>query len=99
MTYNADDEKQVQTAKKKAELEEALRLEVIRNVMTNAHGRKWIYDFLDRCFIYGNPFIPGQPDTTAFNNGVANVGKILLADVQAAAPDLYMQMIKEAKTS
>lgn len=97
MAYNADDPKQVKTARKRVEQEEALKHDVIRNIMITPHGRKWIYGWLDQCFIYGNPFVPGQPDASAFNMGMANIGKVLLADVQVAAPDLYMQMIREAK--
>ncbi len=97
MSYNADDPKQIKKAKKKAEFNDALKLDVIRGVMSTPAGRWWVYGFLDSCFIYGNPFVPGEPDTTAFNLGAANIGKILLADVQVACPDLYLTMINEAK--
>lgn len=98
MGYDANDEKQVKAAKEKAKLNEALRLDVIRNVMQSAAGRSWIYSILEMCHIYGNPFIPGQQDVTAFNLGQANIGKILLVDVQVATPDLYLTMIQEAKS-
>ncbi len=99
MAYNADDEKQVKTAQKKAKLNEAIKLDVIRGVMNTASGRQWIYGFLESCHIYGNAFCPGQSDVTAFNLGEENVGKRLLADVQNSAPDLYLQMINEAKSA
>ena len=98
MTYNASDEKQVKKARKKAEVDKALSEDVVRNIMQSATGRAWIYKKLEGCHIYGNPFIPGQSDTTAFNLGEANQGKILLAEVQSAAPDLYLTMIQEAKS-
>jgi len=97
MAYDANDEKQVRKAKKKAEIDNALSLDVVRSIMQTSPGRAWIYKKLEQCHIYGNPFIPGQADTTAFNLGEANQGKILLAEVQAAAPDLYLLMISEAK--
>lgn len=97
MGYNANDENQVKKAKKEAEFNDALKLDVIRNVMRTAAGRRWLYGILDMCYIYGNPFTPGQSDVTAFNLGQANIGKILLADIQAATPDLYLTMIQEAK--
>lgn len=99
MAYNSSDEKQVKKARKKAEFDDALRLDVIRSVMQTAPGRLWIYGMLEECHIYGNPFVPGQPDVTAFNLGEANRGKRLLADVQNACPDLYLTMIQEAKNS
>ncbi len=98
MGYDANDEKQVKKARKQAEFDKALELDVIKNVMASAPGRRWIYSWLERCHIYGNTFILGAPDGTAFNCGEENIGKQLLADVQTAAPDLYLTMIQEAKT-
>lgn len=98
MSYNSSDEKQVKEAKSKAEINEALKLDVIRRIMKTAPGRSWIYGFLESCHIYGTPFIPGQSDCTFFNLGEANVGRRLLADVQNAAPEQYLQMIREAKS-
>lgn len=99
MAYNADDPKQVKRAKKQAEFDEAMKFDVIRSVMGTIPGRRWIYDMLERCYIYRTPFILGQPDGTAFNCGEQNFGNKLLADVQNAAPDQYLAMIQEAKSS
>lgn len=97
MSYNANDEKQVAKAKKDAELSGALRLDVIKNVMQTPAGRAWIYDWLSRCHVYSTPFILGASDGTAFACGEQNIGQQLIADVQSAAPDLYLTMIQEAK--
>lgn len=97
MSYNADDKKQVEKARKEAEFSESLKLDVVRGIMATPAGRKWIYGILERCHIYGNPFSPGQPDSTAFNLGEANIGRIFLADVQAAASEDYLVMLREAK--
>lgn len=97
MVYNADDPKQVKNAKDKAALDDAMKLGEIKNVMQSYPGRAWIYSMLARCSIYEEPFVMGYPDGTAFNNGKANIGRQLLAEVQQAAPDLYLTMIQEAK--
>ncbi len=97
MAYDANDEKQVKSAKKQAKFDDALRLDVIKTVMQSPPGRSWIYNWLSRCHIYSTPFILGHPDVTAFNCGEQNIGQQLIADVQAAAPDLYLTMINEAK--
>jgi hypothetical protein len=97
MGYDANDPKQIAKAKKQAEFNDALKLDVIRGIMASPAGRQWIYGILERCHIYGNPFTPGQSDSTAFNLGEANIGRIFLSDVQSAAPDLYLTMIQEAK--
>lgn len=98
-TYNASDERQVKKARRKAAQAQAIKHDVVRKVMSSAPGRAWIYEMLDACHIYHTPFMVGNPDGTAFNLGEHNRGLALLADVQAAAPDLYLQMIQEAKNS
>jgi len=97
MGYDANDEKQVKKARKQAEIDKAFELDVIKGVMQTIPGRKWVYTLLNRCHIYSTPFSPGQQDVTDFKCGEQNIGNQLLADVQEAAPDLYMQMIQEAK--
>ncbi len=99
MAYNADDKEQVAEARKQAEFDGALKLDVVRGIMQTPAGRKWIYSILERCHIYGNPFVPGASDSTAFNLGEANIGRIFLADVQEAASELYLTMLKEAKSA
>ena len=99
MAYNADDPEQVKKAKKRAEQEEALKNDVIKNIMSTPAGRAWVYELLNRCHIYHTPFVQGHPDVTAFNCGEQNFGNQLLADVQIAASGDYLTMIKEAKAS
>lgn len=97
MAYNADDEKQVKKAKKKAEVDRALELNVIKEIMSTSPGRKWIYDWLERCHCYSTSFIQGSPDASAFREGERNIGLQLLVDVQNAASETYLTMLKEAK--
>lgn len=97
MGYNSDDPKQVKKAKDKAELAHAMKIDIVKGVMSTPPGRKWIYGILERCHIYGNPFVPGQSDVTAFNLGEANIGRSFLADVQEAASEDYLVMLREAK--
>lgn len=97
MGYNADDPKQVKAAKKQAEFDEALKLDVIKGVMSTIRGRQWIYDMLNSAHIFSTTFIMGSPDGSAFAEGERNHGLRLLVDVQNAAPDLYLLMVQEAK--
>jgi len=97
MSYNANDEKQVKKARADAELAEALRLDVVRDVMKSAAGRFWIYGELFSRHIFSTTFVPGSPDISAFKEGERNSGLRLLADIQSAAPDQYALMLKEAK--
>lgn len=97
MAYNSSDEKQVSKAKKKAALDDALRLNVVKEVMADALGRRWIYGMLESAHIFHTSFVQGMPDATAFKEGERNHGLRLLADVQEAAPESYLTMIREAK--
>ena len=94
--YNANDPKMVNAARKKAARLHADKIEVIKALMGIPRSRKWMYDLLESCYIFGNPFVPGSPDSTAFNLGQANIGKRLLADIMEADPDKYVLMCKEA---
>lgn len=99
MGYDANDEAQVKKARKNAEQIEALRLDVIKNVMQSAPGRNWLYSVLERCHCYSTSFISGAPDASAFREGERNIGLQILIDIQNAAPDLYLTMIQEAKST
>lgn len=93
--YDASDPKQVNKARQKAGRRKATELDVVRTVMGTTQGRSWMYSVLEMCMIYGNPFVPGQPDSTAFNLGMANVGKKLMQDIMSAAPEEYLKMCNE----
>lgn len=97
--YDASDPKSVNTARRKAGRRKASELEVVRTIMSTVQGRAWMYAILESCMIYGNPFVPGQPDATGFNLGQANVGKRLLGDIMNSAPENYLKMCNEAKSN
>jgi len=97
MAYNADDPKQVKKAKKEAEFNEAIKFDEIRRWLSNPVGRKIIYGYLEMAHIFRTTFIQGSPDASAFAEGERNVGLRLLADIQSASGELYLQMVNEAK--
>ncbi len=97
--YDTADPQQVNTARKKAARKDRERLDVVRGLMTLKEGRAWLYGLLGKCHIFENVFRPGQPDSTAYLCGERNIGLAVLADIMAVAPDEYVTMCKEAKTS
>lgn len=97
--FNAGDPIEVNKARKRASRKNSERLRVIQALMQHEDGRKWIYGLLERCHIYGNPIVPNDPYLTYANLGEANVGKFIMSDVVAAAPEEYLQMCKEARES
>lgn len=96
--YDTGDEKQVNTARKKNARTRAHRLEFVAAAMTTEQGRAWFYDLLLRTYIFKNPYISDSPTDTSFRCGELNIGLQVLDDIQTAAPELYLTMIKENKT-
>lgn len=94
--YDTADAAQVNAARKKEGRSRRARLSVVAGLMDLKEGRAWMYGLLDMCHIYQSPFYQGDPHNTAFRCGEQNIGLRVLADVQAAAPKQYIQMIEEA---
>jgi len=81
--------------KKRTEERKEISAAVMRNLMDSIEGRSWLYCVLDMCRTFTSPFVPGQPDTTAFFSGAQALGHKLLADIMIAAPEKYYMMIGE----
>lgn len=96
MTYDGSDRKQVRAKEKEAKLDENNRLAYTKRIMFDQPGRKWMHDLLVRCHIFQTAFAAGQPDNTAFRLGEQNTGLQIFADVIAASPQEYVQMMNEA---
>ncbi len=95
--YNAGDPKEVNNARKRAARKTTERLRVVEALMKHEDGRAWVYELLESCHLYTNPFTLGHPDATNFKLGEMNIGQRLLADIVAAAPKEYLKMCEEAK--
>lgn len=67
----------------------------VQQVMMTKCGRALIWRQLSRLNVYGNPFVAGMPDVTAFQCGERNAGLWLLQEVMEACPDLYAKMQEE----
>lgn len=71
---------------------------VVRMILTAKDGRAWYCEILEGCHIFSTPFVPGQPDSTAFAMGEENVGKKLMMAAIDADAALYMKMLAERKS-
>lgn len=71
------------------------RQEMVMAVMTMPQGRELIWEILEWCRPFANPF-KYDALATAFACGEMNIGQRLIAAIQPACPDLYMQMTTEA---
>lgn len=96
-TYDTSEPTQVNKARKRAARTRADRLQFVEAAMTTEQGRAWFYDILIRCKVMSTPYTD-NPYDTAFKCGMQNIGLQILDDVQTAAPDDYMKMVRENKT-
>jgi hypothetical protein len=71
--------------------------EDLRSLLKTVYGKRFIYRIFKKCYIFGMPFVAGEPDTTAFNLGKQDVGKSLLAQVLDVRPEAYNEMLKMEK--
>ena len=96
--YDASDVEEVTKARKKSGRNRRARLDFVQGMMTLPEGRRYLYELMDRCFIFGNPLVAGDTHATYFNLGQQNIGKLVLQDVQSF-PEFYVLMVAEAKES
>ena len=96
MTYDGSNRKQVRAKEKEAALAENNRIAYSRRIMQDQPGRKWMHDLLEKCQMFGEPFIQGSPDGTAHNLGKQIIGKQLFADIVNHSPTEYILMMQEA---
>ncbi len=98
MTYDPSNRKQVRAKEKESDLAERNRIAYTRRIMSDQPGRAWMHQLLDRCYIFGEPFVRGAPDATGHNLGRQAVGKQIFGDIVNHCPTEYIVMMQEAST-
>lgn len=83
-------------SRKEEELRRKLEIEDLRAVMSTREGRRFVWRMLGQAKVFHNCFVPGSPDTTAYNEGCREFGLILLQEIMAQCPGSYLTMQKEA---
>ena len=94
-TFDAGDAGSVAGRRRRADRAEARRLAALTAVMATAEGRRYLWWLLDSCGVFRTSFT--GDNSTFFNEGMRNVGLMLLGDVNAACPEQYLVMVTEAK--
>lgn len=82
-------------SKKISAIKQKIEFEDLKWVMSNKRGRRFAWRLLDRAGIYRTSFTGNS--TTFFNEGMRNIGLMLVADIHEACPEAYALMIKENK--
>lgn len=92
MTYDASDPAQVA----KAEKEEADRAKDLDYILKEERGRRFMHELIyDRCHVARPSHVPGDSDSTAFNEGARSIGEALLDQIRTQAPAKFILMLQE----
>lgn len=91
--YNAANPAHVAKAKDQAESIRERELNDVRHVMSSKEGRRFFDRYQKLCHVHETSFTGNN--TTFFNEGERNIGVRMLADVNEACPELYIELMKE----
>lgn len=95
LTKNAGSEEAVKNAaRKERDIAERERNDVCM-VLSTKQGRRFVWKYLEFCGVFRSTWEASA--RIHFNEGMRNVGLKLLADVNNAQPEAYLQMMREAK--
>lgn len=66
-------------------------------ILQSPRGRRWLHTLImETCHVEQRSHVPGDPDSTAFNEGGRMVGQTLLDQVRDRDYGLYLTMLEEA---
>lgn len=94
-TFNASDEDQVKTRKRRDERVRDRELADLRLVMSSVEGRRFVWRLLEKAGVFRTSFTGNS--TTFFNEGMRNMGLMVLGDVHEACAAEYIVMMNESK--
>jgi hypothetical protein len=88
---NASDKKQVKEASKRVLNSNEQFGNDLRSILLTDSGKRVFWHYLELCGVYRSSV--GDPTQVFFNEGMRNIGLILLADISRHAPKSYISMI------
>lgn len=71
----------------------------LRAVLAMPEGRRWLWRVLEQTAAFRASYDPDSPIRMAFAEGRRSTGLWLLAELQAAAPGEFAQLIAEVQTA
>tara|TARA_R110002096_G_scaffold58166_3_gene146824 strand:- start:1571 stop:1864 length:294 start_codon:yes stop_codon:yes gene_type:complete len=92
MTYDASNPEHV----RKAELKQEDEGKDIEFVLSKDRGRRWLYNLIWIDGHISSPsHVPGDVNSTAFNEGARSLGVALHEQIRVASPKMYLKMLEE----
>jgi len=96
LVTNAANESQVKEAGSKIKDLRMQELNDMRAILSMPQGRRFVWRYLTHCKVFQSTF-NHSGSITSFNEGMRNVGLMMLSDVNDASPESYLTMMKESK--
>lgn len=90
------DKSQIKEQENRVRRKDERDLEDMRFILATTQGRRVIWRYLETCGVFKSS-ANNSGSWTYFYEGQRNIGLMLLADVENASPEAYLQMKKEAK--
>lgn len=88
--------KQLADRKAAAKLASINDAEDLRWLMSNKRGRRIVWRWLEKAGVYRSSF-NHSGSVTSFNEGMRNIGLMLLSEIHECCPEHYLTMIMEQK--
>lgn len=92
--FDAGDQKAVEKQRKTAKQDSLERTETIKKIMGMQDVRKWLFEVLTWTGIGRNPF-SSDAMLMSHSCGEMNIGLQIRSAIETAAPELYLQMMRE----
>ena len=74
---------------------EKRRLNDLVVVASTTEGRRFLKRLIDESGLMIPAIVPGLPESTHFNQGMASIGQMLWTELQTVAPEALIWMIKQ----
>lgn len=67
-------------------------------ILASPRGRRFLHEVIfDLCHVEARSHVPGDPESSAFNEGARMVGQILLERIRERDFDAFVLMLSEAR--
>lgn len=93
---NAANKGHVKNQEHRQRRQETVESKDLQTLLRTPEFRRFAWRYLGECRVYKQTF-DHSGSVTAFNEGKRSVGLKILAEITAADPDSYLQMMKENK--
>lgn len=95
LVKNAANQTQINEASKVEKRGRELEIQDLKNILSQAHGRRFVWRLLSHCKVFESIWHPSA--LIHANAGRQDVGHFVLAEVMAADEEAYIKMARESK--